>query len=79
MHRKTIGGMDVSVIVTPAVRPQEGQRDYVADEYVAAIRTDGAPNPLFGEFLKGRVFATEPEACDAAFAEIEKRLTRKPE
>ena len=78
VHRKTIAGRDVSIIVTPAARPLSGQKGYVADGFVAAIRTDGAPDPLFGEFLKNRVFATESEACAAAFAEIEKRLATKP-
>jgi len=75
LFRRTISGVEVAVIVTPAVRPMEGQQDLVVDGYLAAIRTDGAPNPLFGEFLKGRVFQSEAEARDAAFDEITKRLT----
>jgi hypothetical protein len=75
LFRRTINGVEVAVIVTPAVRPMEGQQDLVAGGYLAAIRTDGAPNPLFGEFLKGRVFQSEAEARDAAFDEVTKRLT----
>jgi hypothetical protein len=75
LFRKTMNGVEVAVIVTPAVRPMEGLQDLVAGGYLAAIRNDGAPNPLFGEFLKGRVFQSEAEACDAAFVEVAKRLT----
>ena len=60
----------MSIIVTPAVRPLPEQGGFIADGFLAAIRTDGDTDPLFGEFLKYRVFATESEACDAAFAEI---------
>jgi hypothetical protein len=75
-YSTTINGVAVSVIVTPAVRPMEGKQDLVAGGYLAAIRTDGAANPLFGEFLKGRVFQSEAEAREAAFDEITKRLTK---
>jgi hypothetical protein len=77
LFRRTINGVEVSVIVTPAVRPREGQQDLVADGYLAAIRTGSAPNPLFGEFLKGRVFQSEAEARDAAFIEVTRRLTEE--
>jgi hypothetical protein len=76
LFRRTINGVDVSVIVTPAIRPMEGQQDLVTGGYLAAIRTGGAPNPLFGEFLKGYVFQSEAEARDAAFIEVTRRLTK---